>query len=151
MVGKGRRSALLTLVERKSGYVRIGRVDSLKSDMTRRVAKRRMKDLPPSLRRSVTFDNGKEFAEHDKLARGLGWETYFADPYSSWQRGTNENTNGLIRDFFPKSTDFSTVPAREIKRVQRLLNERPRKVLNWRTPKEVFASLFEKRALGVRV
>jgi transposase, IS30 family len=140
MVGKGRRSALLTLVERKSGYVRIGRVDSLKSDMTRRVAKRRMKDLPPSLRRSVTFDNGKEFAEHDKLARGLGWETYFADPYSSWQRGTNENTNGLLRQFFPKGSDFTQISHSAVARVELLLNERPRKRLGYRTPAEILAS-----------
>ena len=89
--------------------------------------------------------------EHELFTKNTEVQVYFADPQSPWQRGTNENTNGLIRDFFPKGTDFSTVSTREIKRVQRLLNERPRKVLNWRTPKEVFASLFEKRALGVRV
>ncbi len=89
--------------------------------------------------------------EHELFTKNTRVQVYFAAPQIPWQRGTNENTNELIRDFFPKGTDFSTVPAREIKRVQRLLNERPRKVLNWRTPKEVFASLFEKRALGVRV
>lgn len=140
MVGKGRHSALLTMVERKSGYVRIGRVDSMKSDMTIRVAKRRMKDLPPSLRRSVTFDNGKEFAEHNKLTNGLGLETYFADPYASWQRGTNENTNGLLRQFFPKGTDFTQTSHRAVARVEQLINERPRRRLGYRTPVEILGS-----------
>ena len=114
IVGQGRRSALLTLVERKSGYTRIGRVDSMKSDMTMHVAKRRMKDLPPCLRRSVTFDNGKEFAEHQKLTRRLGLQVYFTEAYASWQRGTNENTNGLLRQYFPKGIDFTQVSHREV-------------------------------------
>ena len=142
MVGHGRRSALLTLVERKSGYARIGRVDSMKSDATMHVAKRCMKDLPTGLRRSMTFDNGKEFAEHQKLTRGLGLEIYFADAYASWQRGTNENTNGLIRQFFTKGTDFTHVRHREVARVEQLLNERPRRRLGYRTPEEVFAKRF---------
>ena len=137
MVGKGRRSALVTLVERKSGYARIGRVDSMKSDATMRTAKRRLKDLPSSLRRSMTFDNGKEFAEHQHLNRGLGLEIYFADPYASWQRGTNENTNGLLRQFFPKGTDFTQISHREVACVELLINERPRKRLDYRTPAEI--------------
>jgi IS30 family transposase len=140
IVGQGRRSALLTLVERKSGYTRIGRVDSMKSDRTMRAAKRRMKDLPPSLRRSMTFDNGKEFAEHRKLTHGLGLDVYFADVYASWQRGTNENTNGLLRQYFPKGTDFTQVSHREVARVERSLNERPRRRLGYRTPAEILAS-----------
>lgn len=139
IVGHGRHSALLTLVERKSGYARIGRVDSMKSDATMRVAKRRMKDLPACLRRSMTFDNGKEFAEHGQLARSIGLEVYFTDPYASWQKGTNENTNGLLRQFFPKGTDFTEVSHRAVTSVEHLLNERPRKRLNYRTPVEVLA------------
>jgi transposase, IS30 family len=139
IVGKGRRSALVTLVERKTGYARIGRVDSMKSDMTMRAAKRRMKDLPPSLRRSVTFDNGKEFAEHQKLTRSLGLDVYFTDAYASWQRGTNENTNGLLRQYFPKGTDFTQVSHREVARVEQLINERPRRRLDYRSPAELLA------------
>jgi IS30 family transposase len=142
MVGKGRHSALVTLVERKSGYARIGRVDSMKSDMTIRVAKRRMQDLPLCLRRSMTFDNGKEFAEHQKLTRGLGLEVYFADPYASWQRGTNENTNGLLRQYFPKRTDFTQISHRQVACVENLLNERPRRRLDYRTPAEVLTKHF---------
>jgi len=137
IVGKGRRNALVTLVERKSGFTRIGKADNLKADTTRRVTVQRMKDLPASLRRSVTFDNGKEFAEHEKLGKSLGLEVYFALPYRSWQRGTNENTNGLLRQFFPKGTDFSRISHHEVARVEKLLNERPRKRLGYRTPSEV--------------
>jgi transposase, IS30 family len=137
VVGKGRRNALVTLVERKSGYARIGRADNLKAKTTRHVAVQRMKDLPASLRRSVTFDNGKEFAEHQQLSQSLNLEIYFALPYRSWQRGTNENTNGLLRQFFPKGTDFSRISHHEVARVEKLLNERPRKRLGYRTPSEI--------------
>jgi IS30 family transposase len=139
IVGKGRKSALVTLVERKSGLVRIARVDSLKSADTVRAAARRLKDLPSSLRRSVTFDNGKEFAEHRKLAKQCDLAIYFAMPYRSWQRGTNENTNGLIRQYFPKRTDFTRISHRAVARVEQLLNERPRRRLDYRTPAEILA------------
>jgi IS30 family transposase len=97
VVGKGRRSALVTLVERRSGYARIGRADDMTAHSTTRVTCRRMSDLPASWRRSATFDNGKEFMNHDEIARKLGLDVYFASPYRSWQRGTSENTNGLLR------------------------------------------------------
>lgn len=139
MVGKGRRSSLVTLVERKSGYLRAGRADDMTAATTTRVMKRRMKDLPPALRRSMTFDNGKEFAEHEKFAQACNLEVYFALPYRSWQRGTNENTNGLLRQFFPKGTDFSRISHHQVARVESLLNERPRKRLGYRTPAEVLA------------
>jgi transposase, IS30 family len=139
MVGKGRRSGMLTLVERKSGFTRLGRIDSLKSTATIHVAQRRMQALPDCLCRSVTFDNGKEFAEHRKLTQKLGLPVYFAEPYRSWQRGTNENTNGLLRQFFPKRTDFTRISHREVARVEQLLNERPRRRLGYRTPREVLA------------
>jgi transposase, IS30 family len=139
IVGKGRRSALLTMVERKSGYARIGRADDLKAATTTRVAQRRMNDLPVALRRSVTFDNGKEFAEHRRLTARLGLEVYFAKPYRSWQRGTNENTNGLLRQFFPKGTDFTQFSHRQVACVEQLLNERPRRRHDYRTPAEILA------------
>jgi transposase, IS30 family len=139
LVGKRRRSALITMVERKSGYARIGRVDGMTSDLTMRAAKRRLADLPPPLRRSMTFDNGKEFAKHPRLTAHLGLEVYFADPYASWQRGTNENLNGLLRQFFPKGTDFTRITHQEVARVEQLLNERPRKRHDYRTPAEILA------------
>jgi IS30 family transposase len=140
IVGQGRRSALLTMTERKSGYLRMGRIDNMKSATAMRAARRRMKDLPPPLRRSATLDNGKEFAEHEKLTRHLGLEVYFAMPFASWQRGTSENTNGLIRQFFPKGTNFTEVSHQEVARVENLINERPRRRLNYRTPREVLSN-----------
>ncbi len=97
--------------------------------------------------KTLTHDRGSEMYEHELFTKDTEVQVYFADPQSPWQRGTNENTNGLIRQFFPKGTDFTKVSTREIKRVQRLLNERPRKTLNWRTPKEAFRTLLEKRAV----
>jgi IS30 family transposase len=142
IVGKRRRSALITMVERKSGYARIGRVDGMNSDLTMRAAKRRLCDLPSSLRRSITFDNGKEFAKHSRLTAHLGLEVYFADPYASWQRGANENMNGLLRQFFPKGTDFTRISHHEVACVEQLLNERPRKRLGYRTPAEILQPRF---------
>lgn len=140
IVGKGRRSALVTPAERKSGYLRAGRAHDMKAATTTAVTRRRMKDLPASLRRGATFDNGKEFAEHRRITETLGLEVYFALPYRSWQRGTNENTNGLIRQFFPKGADFTRVSHQAVARVERLLNERPRKRLGYRTPIELLRS-----------
>lgn len=139
IVGKGRQSALVTLVERKSGYARIGRADNLTAQSTTRVTRRRMQDLPAAWRRSITFDNGKEFANHAQIAQQLGVDVYFALPYCSWQRGTNENTNGLLRQFFPKGTDFTRISHQAVARAETLLNERPRKRLGYQTPAEVFA------------
>jgi hypothetical protein len=90
---------------------------------------------------TITFDNGKEFAAHQRIAHALKAKIFFATPYHAWERGLNENTNGLIRDFFPKGTDFSTISDAEVAKVERLLNARPRKSLGFRSPQEVFDSL----------
>jgi len=115
-------------------------VANLKAAITRRAACRSLRDLPEALRRTMTLDNGKEFAEHDQLAEDLELDIYFARPYASWQRGTNEHTNGLLRQFFPKGTDFARISRREVARAEKLLNERPRKRLGYRTPQEVLAN-----------
>jgi IS30 family transposase len=151
LVGKKNLSAIGTLVERTTRTTILVPLKAKDAETVRKTFARTVKRLPKEVFRSVTHDRGSEMYEHELFTTDTHVQVYFADPQSPWQRGTNENTNGLIRDFFPKGTDFSLVSAREIKRVQRLLNERPRKVLNWRTPKEAFAALFEKRALGVRV
>jgi IS30 family transposase len=139
VVSPGRRSGLVTMVDRKSGYIRIRKTTSLKSATTRRAAWRSLRDLPGELRRTMTLDNGKEFAEHQQLAEDLELDIYFAKPYASWQRGTNEHTNGLLRQFFPKGTNFARISHRQVARVEKLLNERPRKRLDYRTPQEVLA------------
>ncbi len=151
IVGKANASAIGTLVERTTRTTILVPLKAKNATAVRKAFARVVKRLPKEVFRSLTHDRGTEMHEHELFTKDTEVQVYFADPQSPWQRGTNENTNGLIRSFFPKGTDFSLVPARDIKRVQRLLNERPRKVLNWRTPRETFASLFEKRALGVRV
>ncbi len=94
--------------------------------------------IPANKRKSFTCDHGKEFSMHKELSAILGCKVYFADPHSPWQRGTNENCNGLIRQFFPKRTSFADVTQDDADRVALLLNRRPRKSLGWKTPEEVF-------------
>jgi transposase, IS30 family len=106
----------------------------------REAAARRYATTPAVLRKTLTLDNGQEFVEHEQLEVEAALRIYFAKPYSAWQRGTNENTNGLVRDFFPKGTDLANIPAQRFTTVQQLLNDRPRKRLGYRSPSEVLAS-----------
>jgi len=147
VVSPGRRSGIVTMVERKSQYLRVRKTTSLKSADTMRAACCSLKDLPENLLRTITLDNGKEFAEHQRLTDSLGTEVYFAQPYASWQRGLNENTNGLLRQFFPKGTDFARISHHQVARAQQLLNERPRKTLGYRTPSEV----LNKKCVAIKV
>jgi IS30 family transposase len=140
IIGASRRGGALTLVERKSGYLLLGKVLNLRAATVRQAAARQYATTPPALRKTLTLDNGKEFAEHEELTARVGLKVYFAEPYCAWQRGTNENTNGLIRDFFPKGTDLANIPEHRFTKVQQLLNDRPRKRLGYRTPNEVLAS-----------
>jgi IS30 family transposase len=140
IVGANRRGGALTLVERKSGYLLLEKVPNLQAATVCRVAAQRYRSTPPALRKTLTLDNGKEFADHEQLAIDAALKVYFAKPYSAWQRGTNENTNGLIRQFLPKGTDLTNVPNHRFTNVQNLLNDRPRKRLDYRTPNEVLAS-----------
>ncbi|MGY4327326.1 IS30 family transposase [Bradyrhizobium sp. LB7.2] len=98
--------------------------------------------LPEELRRSLTWDQGAEMAQHDRLKIDAGIQVYFCDPQSPWQRGTNENTNGLLRQYFPKGTDLSIHSAEEISAVAAALNARPRKTLGWKTPAEALDELL---------
>ena len=151
IIGKGHQSAIGTLVERTTRTTLIVPLRAKDALSVRTAFARTVKRLPQEVFLSLTHDRGTEMHQHELFTKETRVQVYFADPQSPWQRGTNENTNGLIRQFFPKGTDFNQVSRTEIKRVQRLLNERPRKVLDWKTPKEAFATLFKKRALGVRV
>ena len=119
VVGKGRTSALVTVVERKSRYTKTVRVDRATADQVSKAVIQCLQGIPAE---TITFDNGKEFAFHLKVAEALEVETYFATPYHSWERGLNENTNGLIRQYFPKGTDFDAVSDEEVARVEALLN-----------------------------
>lgn len=135
IVGKGK-SALVTLVERKSGHLLIRKVGSATAEQTATAITDALLVWKPSVK-TVTFDNGKEFAYHGRIASDLSCKVYFARPYHSWERGTNENTNGLIRQYFPKGTNFDDVTEEEIQAVEDKLNLRPRKRLKYRAPIEV--------------
>lgn len=140
--GKSKQSALGTLVERVTRTVILVPIKDKTAKNVRAAFAREIKKLPKELRLSLTYDQGSEMAQHKLFTKQTKMKVYFAHPKSPWERGTCENTNGLIRQFFPTSTDFRKVTRREIKRAQRLLNERPRKTLNWRTPKEAMQDLL---------
>ena len=132
---------LATLVDRKSRFSIVVKVQSKNADHVHGKLKQRLLELNEDHRHSITFDNGTEFARCHRLEKHLDLTLYFADPGCPYQRGTNENTNGLIRQYFPKGTDFRDVSHVEVRRVENLLNSRPRECLGFRTPDEVF---FEK-------
>jgi IS30 family transposase len=140
VVSAGHNGGLLTLVERKSKLTKISKLRRSTARATQRATVRRLKPINNFVY-TITFDNGKEFAAHQDIAHALKARIFFATPYHAWERGLNENTNGLIRDFFPKGTDFSTISNAEVAKVERLLNARPRKSLGFRSPQEVFDSL----------
>lgn len=138
MVSRQSKAGLNTLVERKSGLVFISKIENRTAEVTTGAVTCRLKRLPPGKRRTLTLDNGSENVGHKEITGQLGIKCYFANPYHSWERGTNENTNGLIRCYFPKKTDFKLISDERIKQVENILNNRPRKRLNWLTPLEVF-------------
>lgn len=127
---------LATLVERCLRFTLVGRTQSKEAPEVTRKMCSLLKTLPPKVRRSATLDNGKEFAHHEEIARDAGIDVFFAHPYHSWERGTNENTNGLIRRLYPKKSSFAGIGKAELKRIDRFLNDRPRKCLGWSTPRE---------------
>lgn len=138
MVGKGRSGYVLTNVDRASRYLLTRKLERPTAQGVEDALYDAMRRLANSKRRTQTFDNGREFARHERIAKRLSLEVYFAHPYSSWERGTNENTNGLVRQYLPKSRDFTTLTDAELAGYTWQLNNRPRKCLNYRTPAEVF-------------
>lgn len=139
LLGQRNASALGTLVERTTRTVLLVPLAGKTAPEVREAFARKITTLPAALRRSLTYDQGKEMSEHRLFTDATDVQVYFAHPHSPWERGTSENTNGLLRQFFPKGTDFSQVSRAEIRRVQDLMNGRPRKTLAFRTPAEVFS------------
>ena len=135
--GAHHRGFLVTLVERKSKFTLIGHVERKTSDSVRTEIIRLLSKLDTRVL-TITYDNGREFASHQDINKALQCDSYFATPYHSWERGLNENTNGLIRQYFPKKSDLRKVDAKKIKSVANRLNSRPRKTLDFKTPEEVF-------------
>lgn len=142
IIGKDRKTAIGTIVERTTRFTIIVPLRSRLAKDVRKAFAREMRKFPQELRKTLTHDNGLEMAEHKLFTKSTKMQVYFCHPYSSWERGTNENTNGLIRDYWPKGTDFSKLSRYQIKKVQKELNERPRKILNFLTPAEVFNELI---------
>jgi len=134
-------SAVGSLVERTSRLVILARLEGTDAVSARQGFTRKLTRGPAPLRKTLTYDRGKEMTEHERLAQQLAIRVFFADPHSPWQRGTNENTNGLLRQYLPKGTDLSGYPQRELNTIAHRLNTRPRKCLNWATPLEVFTEL----------
>ena len=142
IIGKNNRSALGTLVERTTRTTILIPVKSKEAEVVAKAFAKEVKKLPKQMKLSMTYDQGREMARHKLFTDITGIKVYFAHPRSPWERGTNENTNGLIRQFFPKGTDFSKVSRYEVKKVQDLLNGRPRQTLDFRKPYEVFNQLI---------
>ena len=145
IVGARHKGGLLSVVERKSKLTRLCKLETKGALELKRESIQLLRPLANQVH-TITVDNGKEFCEHKAIAAGLQADIYFAHPYASWERGLNENTNGLVRQYFPKKYDFARITNQDLQRVEDLLNNRPRKTLGYRTPNEVF---FKQRSVAL--
>jgi len=143
LVGHANASALGTLVERTTRFTLLVPLKAKDAATVRQAFARELRTLPAQLRRSLTYDQGPEMREHRLFTKQTKMRVYFAHPHSPWERGTNENTNGLLRQFFPKGTRFTRLSRTETKRVQAIFNDRPRKILNWHSPAHAFHQLLQ--------
>lgn len=140
VVGKNHQGAIITIVERKTNFMIMHHIANRTANW---VSGTVIALLRPYMKhvKTITCDNGKEFTDHQRIAKALKCKVYFAHPYSSWERGLNENSNGLLRQYFPKGSDFRKITAKQIKHAKERLNNRPRKLLNWYTPNELFLGI----------
>jgi IS30 family transposase len=140
IVGAGQSGYIISMVDRMTKYVKLTCVSSKDSLTVAKAIINTLKFLGPYLK-TVTADNGKEFSEHEFIAKKLMVDMFFADPYCSWQRGLNEHTNGLVRQYLPKGTSFANLSQYELDKIEKDLNTRPRKILNFSTPEECLSKL----------
>jgi IS30 family transposase len=145
IIGKNHKGALLSIVERKSKFTLIAKLQEKSAEMAANAAIDLLKPFANKVL-TITADNGKEFADHKHINKSLKADVYFAHPYHSWERGLCENTNGLIRQYFPKGSDFNPIKQKHVQMVMDRLNNRPRKLLGYRTPNEVFFNTITKQA-----
>lgn len=138
IIGKDHKGALLTINDRATGMLKMGYIESKSSYEVQIKTEQLLENWRPFIK-TITSDNGKEFANHEKISEELNIDFYFAKPYHSWQRGANENLNGLVRQYFPKGTSFAKITNEDVKEVENKLNNRPRKRYGFRTPNEVHA------------
>ena len=149
--GAANRSSVGTLVERKTRFVTLAKMEGNGAAAALEGFTRQMKHLPAVLRRSLTYDRGLEMACRPELARRLKIDIWFCDPHAPWQRGSNENTNGLLRQFLPKGADLRQFSQRDLDHIARLMNNRPRKTLGWKTPAQALAEEIKKATASVAV
>lgn len=138
IISRKSKASILVMVERKSRFVKLAWLPRKSASNTRKAINRRLSQFSKGLRRTITYDNGSENIEHLLVNRVLGTSSFFCLPFHSWEKGTVENTNGLIRRFYPKKTDFANITPAQVHRVERILNSRPRKCLRFKTPGQVF-------------
>ena len=152
ILGAGGKSAIGTLVERSTRFVLLLHLpNGHDSGQVQEAIVRKMRQLPELLRQSLTWDQGSEPAQHVKISVALGLKVYFCDPHSPWQRGTNENTNGLLRQYFPKGTNLRSYSEADLDAVAAQLNDRPRKTLGWDSPSQRFRALLQPAALAGQI
>ena len=140
LVSRKSKSVLHSIIERKTRILRLSKLERKTAAETNKAVTRALKKLPAEAKRTLTMDNGTENAKHEELTATIGIKCYFAHPYAAWQRGSNEQINGLIRRYLPKGTDFSKIDKEQIKKIEKLINNRPRKCLGFKTPLEVARS-----------
>jgi len=138
IIGRNHQAAIVSLVERRSKLTRLKKVARNTAELVTHAV---TTQLQPLVVKTITSDNGREFAHHLQIGQNLKADFYFAHPYHSWERGVNENTNGLVRQYFPKKSEFSKINDKQVKKVEERLNNRPRKTLRYKTPNEVFFKL----------
>ena len=142
IIGKRNQSCIGTLVERTTRMTFIVKMNNQDSMTARKAFAREFKNIPKGFKKTLTYDQGQEMAQHKLFTKETDITVYFAHPHSPWERGSNENTNALIRQYFPKGTDFNNIKEKKLKDVQDELNDRPRKTLRWHTPHEKFAEVL---------
>jgi IS30 family transposase len=147
--GKANGSAIGTLVERTTRYVLLAKMKACDAETALKAFTRALHRVPEELRKTMTYDRGKEMARHQDLAERACIEVFFADPHAPWQRGTNENTNGLLREYFPKGIDLSKISTRALRKVEKELNERPRKVHGFYTAGEMYRAILSGKPVAL--
>ncbi|MCP4486716.1 MAG: IS30 family transposase [Gammaproteobacteria bacterium] len=150
IIGKNHNQAIVTINDRVSGMLKMKKISAKEANLVATTINEMLDDWIP-FTYTITSDNGKEFADHKRIAETLQIDYYFAHPYHSWERGSNENLNGLIRQYFPKKTDFTQITDMEIENIQNKLNNRPRKRFNYQTPIFVMNQLLFSDDISVRI
>ena len=140
MVSRASKASVVVTLERATRYVKLTKVKANQAREVSNAINRRLRRLPDSARRTITYDNGSENMEHERVNKVLGTSSYFCNPYHSWEKGSVENTVGLVRRFLPKKTDIAKITKEQIKTIENRLNHRPRKCLNFKTPYQLFTS-----------